>query len=70
MTTDVIEGEDEAPARASSWSAALAQLPGFPPDLQAALPSPSAGAAREVSSAVEEDLAVDEDLALEEDDFA
>jgi len=58
------EQQEEAIVRPSSWTAALAQLPGFPSDLQAAMPSPSAGAAREVSSAVEEDLAV------EEDDFA
>jgi len=62
-TIDVIEEEEEAEAlaRPSSWSAALSQLPGFPSEGLTVLPQPSAGAAREVTSAVEEDLAGEEE---------
>jgi len=63
MDTDTIDAieEEEVLTRPSSWPAALAQLPGFASEGQAAVPRPSAGAAREVTSAVAEDLAGDED---------
>ena len=67
MTTDTIdEGEEqeEALTRPSSWSGALAQLPGFPSEAAPAIPRPSAAAAREVTSAIAEDLAGEEEEAL------
>ncbi len=63
-TIDAIEEEDEGLTRPSSWSAALAQLPGFPSEGLSAVPRPSAGAARAVTSAVAEDLAGDEEVPI------
>lgn len=65
MDTDTIDAageESEALTRPSSWSAALAQLPGFPSGGPTSVPRPAAGAAREVTSAVAEDLAADEEV--------
>ena len=55
-TIDAIEEEEEALTRPSSWSAALSQLPGFPSEGMVAMPQAMRGAAREVTSALEEDL--------------
>jgi hypothetical protein len=57
--------EEFVQARPSSWSAALAQLPGFASEQAIGLPQ-LAGKAREVSSELEEDLDGDEPLAGEE----
>ena len=38
MAPDVIEDEELPPARRSSWSAALSQLPGFPPEDRPKMP--------------------------------
>ncbi len=55
-TIDAIEEEEQALTRPSSWSAALSQLPGFPSEGFVAMPQPMRGAAREVTSALDEDL--------------
>jgi len=70
MDTDTIdmleeEEQEEALTRPSSWSAALAQLPGFPAEGMVPLPQPLAGAAREVTSALAEDLAAEEEAEVE-----
>ena len=51
MASDANDKEDTAPKRASSWSAALAQLPGYPEEdkPKPRLPEVGAGAVREVS---------------------
>ena len=55
MTPDAIEDEELLPARRSSWSAALSQLPGFPAEERPKMPEGSASAARQVSSGVAEE---------------
>ena len=60
MATEEIN-EEELLARPSSWSAALAQLPGFASEHMPGLPRP-AGKVREVSAELEEDLDGDEEL--------
>lgn len=59
MATEDIN-EEELLARASSWSAALSQLPGFASEHAPRLPRP-AGKVREVSAELEEDLDGDEE---------
>ncbi|HEX4926439.1 MAG TPA: hypothetical protein VFV74_00415 [Burkholderiales bacterium] len=49
MASDTSDKEDTAPKRASSWSAALAQLPGYPHEDKPKLPEVAAGSVREVS---------------------
>jgi hypothetical protein len=49
MSTDTKDKEEPAPRRRSSWSAALAQLPGYPHDDKPKLPEVAAGTVREVS---------------------
>jgi hypothetical protein len=49
MASDTNDKEDTAPKRASSWSAALAQLPGYPHEDKPKLPEVAAGSVREVS---------------------
>jgi hypothetical protein len=49
MSSDTNESEDSKPKRLSSWSAALAQLPGYPHEDKPKLPEVAAGAVREVS---------------------
>jgi hypothetical protein len=49
MSTDTNDGEDRKPKRPSSWSAALAQLPGYPHEEKPKLPEVAAGSLREVS---------------------
>ncbi len=61
---DMLEEEEEALKRPSSWSAALSQLPGFPSTGPAIVPAPSPSSARAVTSAVAEDLAGEDDEAL------
>jgi hypothetical protein len=55
MARDVIEDEELPPARRSSWSAALSQLPGFPAEERPKIPSASASAARQISSGIAEE---------------
>ena len=62
MAPEDINDEESVPARPSSWSAALQQLPGLMSELPAPIPTP-AGAAREVTSQMEEDLAGDDEPA-------
>jgi hypothetical protein len=54
MTTDTMTEEDVV-RRRSSWSAALAQLPGYPAPEQAAAPQPAPVPARQVSGWSAED---------------
>ena len=49
MTQDTKEKEQAAPKRPSSWSAALAQLPGYPHEDKPKLPEVAAGTVRDVS---------------------
>ncbi len=51
MTQESNDKEDTQPRRRSSWSAALAQLPGYPHEekLKPKLPEVSPGTVREVS---------------------
>jgi hypothetical protein len=51
MASETNEKEDTAPKRASSWSAALAQLPGYPHEEKPKpkLPEVGSGTVREVS---------------------
>ena len=49
MNPDTKEKEEAAPKRPSSWSAALAQLPGYPHEEKPKLPEVAAGAVRDVS---------------------
>ena len=49
MSSDGKEKEEAAPRRASSWSAALAQLPGYPGEEKPKLPQVGAASIREVS---------------------
>jgi hypothetical protein len=49
MNPDTKDKEEAAPKRPSSWSAALAQLPGYPHDEKPKLPEVAAGAVRDVS---------------------
>jgi hypothetical protein len=55
MKPDAIEDEEWLPARRSSWSAALSQLPGFPAEERPKMPQASASTARQVSSGVAEE---------------
>jgi len=55
MAPDVIEDEELPRARRSSWSAALSQLPGFPPEDRPKMPEGSASAARQISSGIAEE---------------
>ena len=55
MAPDVIEDEKLLPARRSSWSAALSQLPGFPAEGRPKMPEGPAGATRQVSSGIAEE---------------
>ena len=59
---DDFDDEQAFPARPSSWSAALQQLPGLMSEQAASIPRP-AGKAREVTSQMEEDLAGDDEPA-------
>jgi|RhiMethySRZTD1v2_1073278.scaffolds.fasta_scaffold746069_3 hypothetical protein len=54
--------EDQPPAKASSWSAALSQLPGFLADHAVAIPH-LAGKARAITRESDEDLAGDDEPA-------
>ncbi|HUQ75276.1 MAG TPA: hypothetical protein VM183_11155 [Burkholderiales bacterium] len=47
--------EDPLPKKRSSWSAAIAQLPGFPEEAKPKLPPIADGKARAVSSGMSED---------------
>ena len=47
--------EDPPPRKPSSWSAAIAQLPGFPEEAKPKLPPVADGKPREVSSGVSEE---------------
>lgn len=49
MSSETNDKEDTKPRRPSSWSAALAQLPGYPHEEKPKLPEVAAGAVREVS---------------------
>jgi hypothetical protein len=51
MKTD----EDTPPCKPSSWSAAIAQLPGFPEEAKPKLPPVADGKAREVSSGMSDE---------------
>ena len=53
--TAMKQDEDTAPKKPSSWSAALAQLPGFPEEAKPKLPPIADGKARAVSSGMSED---------------
>ena len=53
--TAMKQDEDTAPKKSSSWSAALAQLPGFPEEAKPKLPPIADGKARAVSSGMSED---------------
>ena len=55
MAPDVIKDEELPRARRSSWSAALSQLPGFPPEDRPKMPEGSARAARQISSGIAEE---------------
>jgi len=59
---DFAADEDPPPAKASSWSAALSQLPGFLADHAVAIPR-LAGKARAVTRESDEDLAGDDEPA-------
>jgi hypothetical protein len=62
VTTDDFNEEQASPARPSSWSAALQQLPGLISEQPVSIPRP-AGKARAVSSEVDEDLDGDDEPA-------
>jgi hypothetical protein len=47
--------EDTPPSRSSSWSAAIAQLPGFPEEAKPKLPPVAEGKARAVSSGMSDE---------------
>jgi len=47
--------DDPLPRRPSSWSAAIAQLPGFPDEAKPKLPPVADGKARAVSSGMSDD---------------
>jgi hypothetical protein len=47
--------EDPLPRKPSSWSAAIAQLPGFPEDAKPKLPPVAEGKARAVTSGMSEE---------------
>jgi hypothetical protein len=47
--------EDPLPKKPSSWSAAIAQLPGFPEEAKPKLPPIADGKARAVTSGMSED---------------
>jgi hypothetical protein len=47
--------EDTLPRKPSSWSAAIAQLPGFPEEAKPKLPPVADGKAREVSSGMSDE---------------
>ena len=49
------ENEDTPPRKTSSWSAAIAQLPGFPEEAKPKLPPVADGKARAVSSGMSEE---------------
>ena len=49
------ENEDTLPRKPSSWSAAIAQLPGFPEEAKPKLPPIADGKARAVSSGMSEE---------------
>jgi hypothetical protein len=49
------QDEDPPPKKPSSWSAAIAQLPGFPEEAKPKLPPIADGKARAVSSGMSED---------------
>jgi hypothetical protein len=49
------QDEDTPPRRPSSWSAAIAQLPGFPEEAKPKLPPVAAGQARAVSSGMSDE---------------
>ena len=47
--------EDTLPRKPSSWSAAIAQLPGFPEEAKPKLPPVAEGTARAVTSGMSEE---------------
>lgn len=49
------QDEDPLPKKPSSWSAAIAQLPGFPEEAKPKLPPIADGKARAVSSGMSEE---------------
>lgn len=49
------QDEDTPPRRPSSWSAAIAQLPGFPEEAKPKLPPVAQGQARAVSSGMSDE---------------
>jgi hypothetical protein len=49
------QDEDTLPRKPSSWSAAIAQLPGFPEEAKPKLPPVADGKARAVSSGMSEE---------------
>ena len=49
------QDDDTLPKKPSSWSAAIAQLPGFPEEAKPKLPPIADGKARAVSSGMSED---------------
>ncbi len=49
------ENEDTLPRKPSSWSAAIAQLPGFPEEAKPKLPPVADGKARAVSSGMSDE---------------
>jgi hypothetical protein len=49
------QDEDPLPRRPSSWSAAIAQLPGYPEEAKPKLPPIADGKARAVSSGMSDD---------------
>ena len=49
------QDEEQPPRRPSSWSAAIAQLPGFPEEARPKLPPIADGKARAVSSGMSEE---------------
>jgi hypothetical protein len=61
MTPDLIEDEERLPARRSSWSAALSQLPGFPAEERPKMPEAPPSAARRVSSGIAEEEGEEEE---------
>ena len=56
------QDDDPLPRKPSSWSAAIAQLPGFPQEAKPKLPPIAEGKARAVSSGMSDE---DEDEASE-----
>ena len=49
------QDEEQPPRKPSSWSAAIAQLPGFPEEAKPKLPPIADGKARAVSSGMSEE---------------